>query len=46
MIELTHFEVKFIYGAAGELSVLVLRADDEFEVIATFSWLKTQGTIC
>jgi len=23
VIELTHFEVKFIYGAAGELSVLV-----------------------
>ena len=24
-IELTHFEIKFIYGAAGELSFLVLR---------------------
>ena len=36
MIELTHFEVKFIYGAAGELSVLVLRANDEFEVDCDF----------
>ena len=36
VIELTHFEVKFIYGAAGELSVLVLRANDEFEVDCDF----------
>ncbi|WP_103588852.1 4Fe-4S binding protein [Campylobacter concisus] len=36
VIELTHFEVKFIYGAAGELSVLILRANDEFEVDCDF----------
>jgi len=35
-IELTHFEIKFIYGAAGELSVLVLRPDGEFEVDCDF----------
>ena len=36
VIELMHFEVKFLYGAAGELSVLVLRANDEFEVDCDF----------
>lgn len=36
VIELTHFEVKFLYGAAGELSVIVLRANDEFEIDCDF----------
>jgi iron-sulfur cluster-binding domain protein len=36
VIELTHFEIKFVYGAVGELSVLVLRANDEFEIDCDF----------
>ena len=36
VIELTHFEIKFIYGAVGELSVLILRENEEFEVDCDF----------
>ncbi|MGP1485891.1 MAG: 4Fe-4S dicluster domain-containing protein [Campylobacter sp.] len=36
VIALTHFEIKFVYGAVGELSVIVLRANDEFEVDCDF----------
>lgn len=36
VIELTHFEVKFIYGAVGELTAIVLREDDEFEIDCDF----------
>ncbi|WP_169941132.1 4Fe-4S dicluster domain-containing protein [Campylobacter sp. RM15925] len=36
VIEITHFEMKFVYGAAGELSVIMLRENDEFEVDCDF----------
>lgn len=36
VIELTHFEVKFVYGAVGELGVIILQANDEFEIDADF----------
>ena len=36
VIELTHFEVKFVYGAVGELSVIILRENDEFEIDCDF----------
>lgn len=36
VISLTHFEIKFIYGAVGELSAIVLRDDDEFEIDCDF----------
>ncbi len=36
VIELTHFEVKFVFGAVGELSVIVLRDNDEFEIDCDF----------
>ncbi|CAD7286330.1 4Fe-4S binding protein [Campylobacter suis] len=36
VIELSHFEIKFLYGAVGELSVIVLNEQGEFEVDADF----------
>lgn len=35
-IVLNHFEVKFLYGAVGELSVIVLNEQGEFEIDADF----------
>lgn len=36
VINLTHSEVKFMYGEIGELYVTILRENDEFEVEADF----------
>ncbi|MBR8463354.1 4Fe-4S binding protein [Campylobacter sp. faydin G-24] len=36
VVELTHFEIKFIYGAVGELTAIILRENDEFELDCDF----------
>ncbi|QCD44235.1 4Fe-4S binding protein [Campylobacter mucosalis] len=36
VITLNHFEIKFIYGAVGELTIIVLNEQGEFELEADF----------
>lgn len=34
--EFSHFEIKFVYGAVGELTAIILRENDEFELDCDF----------
>ncbi|WP_169999894.1 4Fe-4S dicluster domain-containing protein [Campylobacter sp. RM9328] len=36
VIELAHFEIKFVYGAVGELNAIVLKEEGEFDIECDF----------